>query len=315
MRSGAELDPPGFHSPLGTPPRGRYVCVMHAFEVMGNSQRLDGGALFGNAPRALWSRWHQPDEHNRIPLACRALLIQAQGRNILLETGIGAFFSPQQRERFGVNESEHVLLASLAELGLSHQDIDYVVLSHLHFDHAGGLLESYEASPAPRLLFPKARFVVSRGAFERAQNPHPRDRASFIPELPGLLSASGRLVLVEPGATTLAELGSAFYFHTSDGHTPAMLLTEVRGEHERLMFCADLIPGRAWVRQTISMGYDRFPELLLDEKTALLGAAMQDKTWLFFTHDPSVAMGQVATDAKGQFTTTGDVAQVRRFPL
>lgn len=288
---------------------------MHAFEVMGNSQRLDGGALFGNAPRALWSRWHQPDELNRIPLACRALLIQDAGRNILLEAGVGAFFSPQLRERFGVNEPEHVLLASLSTLGLSHEDIDYVVLSHLHFDHAGGVLASYEADQAPQLLFPKARFVVSRTAFERAQHPHPRDRASFIAELPSLLTASGRLVLVEPGQTSLPELGPAFHFHVSDGHTPGMLLTEVRGEHERILFCADLIPGRAWVRQTISMGYDRFPELLLDEKTGLLDAAMQQKTWLFFTHDPGVAMGQVATDAKGQFTTTDEVAQVSRFPL
>lgn len=288
---------------------------MYASEVLGNSQRLDGGALFGNAPRALWSRWHQPDELNRIPLACRALLIRDGERNVLLETGIGAFFSPELRERYGVVEPNHVLLDSLATLGLSHVDIDFVILSHLHFDHAGGLLDVHEPGRPPRLLFPKARFVVGKTAFDRAVSPHPRDRASFIAELPGLLSSSGRMFLVEDKATVVPELGAAFRFHVSDGHTPGMLLTEVRGEGERILFCADMIPGRAWVRPTITMGYDRYPELLLDEKTALLREALQAHTWLFFTHDPAVAMAQVTTDAKGQFVTRNETAHLARFPL
>jgi glyoxylase-like metal-dependent hydrolase (beta-lactamase superfamily II) len=288
---------------------------MYATEVMGNSQRLDGGALFGNAPRALWSRWHEPDELNRIPLACRALLIQDGSRNILLEAGIGAFFAPEQRERYGVVESNHVLLDSLAKLGLSHEDVDAVILSHLHFDHAGGLLEAHEPGRAPGLLFPNAHFVVSETAFERARNPHPRDRASFIPHLPELLSNSGRLVLVEDATADVPELGAAFRFHVSHGHTPGMLLTEVHGERERILFCADIIPGRAWVRPTISMGYDRYPELLLDEKSALLRDALQAHTWLYFTHDPSVAMGQVTTDAKGQYTSRDEIAHLDRFPL
>lgn len=288
---------------------------MFASEVIGNSQRLDGGALFGNAPRALWSRWHEPDELNRIPLACRALLIQDGSRNVLLEAGIGAFFSPEQRARYGVVEDQHVLLQSLAKLGLSHEDIHVVIASHLHFDHAGGLLKAYEAGRPLELLFPNAHFVVSKAAFERAKNPHPRDRASFIPELAGLLSRSGRLVLVDDPKTTVAELGPAFRFHSSDGHTPGMLLTEVCGERERLLFCADLIPGRAWVRPTISMGYDRFPELLLDEKSELLREAMRTNTWLYFTHDPAVVMGQVTTDAKGQYTSHREIAQLDKFPL
>ncbi len=112
--------------------------------LQGNSQKLDGGAMFGNAPKALWQRWMQPDELNRINLGCRALLVQEDGRNILIETGIGAFFSPQMKERFGVQESHHVLLDSLAAQGLTHEDIDIVLLTHLHFDHAGGLLSAWQ---------------------------------------------------------------------------------------------------------------------------------------------------------------------------
>lgn len=288
---------------------------MWAHEVTGNSQRLDGGALFGNAPRALWSRWHPPDELNRIPLTCRALLIRDRDKNILLETGIGAFFAPDQRERFGVVESRHVLLDSLTKLGLSHESISTVVLSHLHFDHAGGLLDVYEEGKAPRLLFPEARFVVGRAAFDRASSPHPRDRVSFIPALPTLLRESGRLVLVEEGQTHIDELGPRFRFHVTHGHTPGMLLTEVIGEAARILFCADLIPGRAWLRTTISMGYDRFPELLLDEKSSLLEAAVREQTWLFFTHDPAVAMAQATLDSKGQYVAARELPTLDAFPL
>ena len=108
-----------------------------AWSVDGNSQRLDGGSMFGNVPRALWQQWVEPDERHRIPLACRALLIEDDGRLILFETGIGSFFPPQLRDRYGVQEERHMLLDSLVEIGFSHQHIDTVVLSHLHFDHAG----------------------------------------------------------------------------------------------------------------------------------------------------------------------------------
>ncbi len=171
---------------------------MRLSSIEGNRQRLDGGAMFGNAPRALWSRWLEPDEYNRVELACRAVLAEdVQGQRVLFETGIGMFFEPRLRSRYGIFEDEHVLLRSLQARGVSDEDIDVVVLSHLHFDHAGGLLTAYREGEAPRLLFPNARYLVSVESWERARHPHPRDRASFIPELASLLESSGRLELVE----------------------------------------------------------------------------------------------------------------------
>src|SRR4051812_30634639 len=132
---------------------------MRVHAIKGNTQWLDGGAMFGNAPRPLWERWCPPDARGRIELACRAMLIDEGERKVLCETGIGTFFEPSLRDRFGVAESEHVLLRSLAALGLGEDDIDVVILSHLHFDHAGGLLSGYHEGAPQRLLFPRAHYV------------------------------------------------------------------------------------------------------------------------------------------------------------
>ena len=289
--------------------------------ISGNTQRLDGGAMFGNAPRAVWERWIAPDERNRIPLACRALLVVEEGigptadgsRRILFETGIGAFFSPKMRDRFGVVESEHVLLRSLEEAGTSHEAIDVVVLSHLHFDHAGGLLSAYEEGKALRLLFPKATFVVGAEAWARAKHPHARDKASFIPELTGLLEESGRLEVVS--GTTSAALGPDYVLHRSSGHTPGLLLGEVPSASGPIVFAADLIPGRPWVHLPITMGYDRYPELLIEEKDALLTDLLARGGRLFFTHDAECAMGRLSRSEDGRFGVGETWPAPRALPI
>ena len=290
---------------------------MKLWSIEGNTQKLDGGAMFGNAPRALWAKWSPPDEHHRIALACRALLASPlAGKTVLFETGIGAFFEPKLRERYGVVEDRHVLLESLRAAGFEHQDIDVVVLSHLHFDHAGGLLAPWAEGRAPELLFPNATFLVSAGCWERARAPHARDRASFIAELPALLEATGRLEIVD-GAWSRA-LGHAVRFHFSDGHTPGLMLSELVGPecvdgdpHGGVVFCADLIPGRPWVHVPITMGYDRNAELLIDEKREFLEDKLARNVHLFFTHDPGCALAQVSRDERGRFGTVHEVAELR----
>jgi len=288
--------------------------MLKASSVLGNSQRLDGGAMFGNAPRALWSRWAAPDEAGRIALACRALLVEDASRRILFETGIGTFFAPELRERYGVIETEHVLLESLAELGTSDREVDVVVLSHLHFDHAGGLLAPFRPGRAPELLFPRAQFVVGKTAFERAERPHLRDRASYIPELPELLRRSGRLHLIEPASDLSSLLGSQVRFAETLGHTPGMIHARVIGQRARLFFAADLVPGRAWVHLPITMGYDRFPEHLIDEKAELFRDLLAHEEFLYFTHDPLLAAVRLREEA-GRFHPSHELGAFRGWDL
>jgi glyoxylase-like metal-dependent hydrolase (beta-lactamase superfamily II) len=267
--------------------------------VEGNRQHLDGGAMFGHVPREMWKNWIAPDAANRIPLACRALLLQTkEGKNILFEAGIGAFFEPKLKERYGVLEHEHMLITNLAKLGIRDTDIDQVVLSHLHFDHAGGLLSAY-GHGEPHLLFPKAKIYIGRDHWDRAKHPHLREKTSFVPIIQSLLENSDRLVLI--AGDTHPDFGSAISFRYAHGHTIGLMLAQIRTERGPIVFASDLIPGVPWLHLPVAMGYDRYPEKSVDEKAALLDELIRVSGKLFFTHDPATPCVALARDNSGKY--------------
>ncbi len=274
------------------------------FSLLGNSQKLDGGSMFGNAPKGMWQKWVKVDQQNRIELACRCMLIKetldsGETRNILLEVGVGAFFDPKMKSRFGIVEANHVLLDSLKKVGLNHDDIDILILSHLHFDHVGGILSGWQEGKEPELLFPNAKILVGKTAWERAYNPHYRDRASFVPTILDKLKDREQIYKIDSSHSKL--LGDDYFFHISNGHTPGMMLTEIKMPDGPIVYCADLIPGEPWVHLPITMGYDRFAELLIDEKQKLLADLVKRNGRLFFTHDANNALGTLSLGDRGKY--------------
>jgi glyoxylase-like metal-dependent hydrolase (beta-lactamase superfamily II) len=285
---------------------------MQVFSLEGNGLRLDGGCMFGNCPRSLWERWAPPDEQNRIALGCRSLLVcEDGGRKVLFEAGVGLALEPRLRERYGVEGTRHRLTESLRGLGIAAEEIDLVIISHLHFDHAGGLLTTWDDQVAPRLVFPRAQFIVSREAWERARCPHGRDRASFLPDLCERLIEGQRLVLVEDAAAHSKLLGDGYQLLYSQGHTPGLMMTRLETRRGPLTFVSDCIPGTAWLHAPITMGFDRYPELLVDEKRLLLERIGEENGWVFFTHDPAVAACRVLETGRGRMSATEKVTEIR----
>jgi glyoxylase-like metal-dependent hydrolase (beta-lactamase superfamily II) len=152
---------------------------MKLLAISCNTMRLDGGSMYGHIPKLLWEKWTPADALNRIPLACRSLFLQTDdGRNILFDVGTGNFFDPKHSDRYAI-EGKFELLNSLKNVGIAEKDIDIIILSHLHFDHAGGVLSAYGQDPQ-RLLFPNAKYYVSRSHWSRAYRPHFRELNDFI---------------------------------------------------------------------------------------------------------------------------------------
>ncbi len=253
---------------------------------------LDGGAMFGSVPKALWERAHPADAANRIELALRLLLIDDGSRRILVDTGMGHKWTQQQIERFAIHQPDHAVDAALEPLGYSRDDITDVILTHLHFDHAGGatLADGNELVPA----FPKARYYTQRSQWDLANQPTPKDRASFIPENFVPLEHHGRLELLDGDE----EIALGVEILVGNGHTDGHQMVKVTAGGETIVFLGDTIPTRTHLRLPFIMGYDLRPLETLAEKKQLLADAAEQDWWLFFDHDPQVPGVKIKPGAK-----------------
>jgi glyoxylase-like metal-dependent hydrolase (beta-lactamase superfamily II) len=257
---------------------------LHAIET--GRFALDGGAMFGVVPKTLWEKTNPPDEKNRIAMAARALLLKGNGRNVLIDVGNGSKFNEKLSMIYKIDTSQFDLLASLKRHGLTPRDITDVILTHLHFDHAGGATYLHGGEPA--LTFPQARHYVQREHWEAANTPTDRDRASFFTDDFVPLHQHGVLEFTE-GEGEVVPGVSVRLVH---GHTAALQCPVITDGNTTLFYCADLVPTSSHVSLPWIMAYDLRPLVTLEEKRRILNQAVDEQWTLFFEHD---AVNEAAT--------------------
>lgn len=257
---------------------------------------LDGGAMFGIIPRPLWSRTNPGDEGNRIDLACRCLLVKYADRSVLVDVGIGTKWSDKERGIYKIGSQDPAMATALTEHGLTPADIDDVVLTHLHFDHAGGL-STWDEEHNPVPTFPNASHWVQRKNWGWANSPSSRDAGSYRKIDFGFFeNGDTALELIDgPG-----EILPGIEVFPMNGHTFGMQIVKVTTDDGTWVHLADLIPTSSHLRDPYVMGYDLQPLVTVEEKREVLYHAAREDWWLVFEHDPVIGAAQVEFDDRGQ---------------
>jgi glyoxylase-like metal-dependent hydrolase (beta-lactamase superfamily II) len=248
--------------------------------------RLDGGAMFGVVPKPLWQKRAPADDRNRIRLGLRPLLVRGE-QTMIIDAGIGSKMDAKSVDIYGIDRTRN-LTHALEAAGVSPSDVDIVLASHLHFDHAGGFTtRTPDGAIVP--TFPRARYVVRAAEWEDATHPHERNRASYLPENFLPLAEAGVLDLmagdgpVMPGVRVLR----------SGGHTMHHQVVVIESGGRTAVFAADMIPTTAHVDDPWIMGYDLYPMDTLAFKRRFIREAIAREYLIFFEHDPDVAAGYI----------------------
>jgi glyoxylase-like metal-dependent hydrolase (beta-lactamase superfamily II) len=265
---------------------------IHGIEA--GAQLLDGGAMFGVVPKPLWERRIPADHRNRIPLALRCLLIEAPEALVLVDTGVGNKGDEKFRDIYGIsNEGDPTRLEDgIRHAGFDPADIDIVLNTHLHFDHAGGDTFADEAGEV-RLSFPKARHVVQRGELDFAHSNNERIRASYLHENFEAVTQAGLWTLVEGSAEVTAGVSVV----PTPGHTPFHQSVMIESDGEVACYLADVCPTSAHLPLPWIMGYDLEPLVTLESKRGLWQRAREEDWLLIFEHDPRVPWGRLDPDS------------------
>ncbi|MBN1164130.1 MAG: MBL fold metallo-hydrolase [Candidatus Krumholzibacteriota bacterium] len=256
--------------------------------------RLDGGAMFGVVPKMLWQDSNPADENNRISMHMRALYAEGGGRRLIIDSGAGTKLDEKMKRNYQIESKP------FREV-LSSQDIDPdsitdAVITHLHFDHAGGFTY-YAGGGKTALSLPEAKHYLQRKQWEAAINPNEKDRASFFPENFLPLRERERLELLDgereimPGVTVIP----------TQGHTPGHQVVVLDTGGHKWLYCGDLVPLASHVNLPYIMAYDHFPLQTLEEKKRLLSRAVDENWILFFEHDPEIAAARIKRNDKGRF--------------
>jgi methylmalonyl-CoA epimerase len=248
--------------------------------------RLDGGAMFGVVPKPLWEKQAPADGRNRITLAMRPLIVRG-ARTMIIDAGLGAKDSARFHEIYGVDRTRS-LEVTMADAGIAPEDVDIVLATHLHFDHAGGFTYR-DAGGKIRPTFPRAQYIVRRGEWEDATHTHPRNRASYLADNFVPLAEAGVLQLVDEDATIMPGVK----VRRTGGHTMHHQMVFIESKKKTAAYVADLIPTTAHLPDPWIMGFDLYPMDTLAAKQRFLKEALEQEMLVFFEHDPVVAAGYI----------------------
>ncbi|HYL61617.1 MAG TPA: MBL fold metallo-hydrolase [Candidatus Methylomirabilis sp.] len=245
---------------------------------------LDGGSMFGIVPKPLWEKKVTPDERNRIPLAANSLLVSVGGKNILIETGNGTKWDAKLRNIYGFADGDPYM-DSLAKAGVKPEQIDIVINTHLHFDHAGGNTAPVNGKAVP--AFPNAKYVVQRAELEHAMHPNERDRASYYAHDFVAVTEAKQWQLVEGDA----EIAPGVSVVHMPGHNMSVQGVQIRGGGKTLMMVADLVPTRHHLPLPWIIAYDLYPLTQLETKRKWIGEIIRGGWVIAFGHDPEFPAG------------------------
>lgn len=256
---------------------------------------LDGGAMFGTVPKVLWEKAHPSNATNQIELAMRCLLIQKEDLNILVDCGLGDKGGEKFKKIYHVDQESENLEQSLQSVGLKFEDITHVILSHFHFDHAGGATSKQGNVYKP--TFPNAKYYIQSQNLEVAKDPNPRERASYLPENHQALIEYDVLQTLD-GAV---EIVQGIEVKVSFGHTCAQQHIWIEDETGVIFFGGDLVATPSHVSLPWVQGYDLQPLVAIEEKKNIFKELIKKNGWVFYQHDPKYVFSRVQKNEKGRF--------------
>jgi glyoxylase-like metal-dependent hydrolase (beta-lactamase superfamily II) len=254
---------------------------------------LDGGAMFGVIPKALWEKSNPSDEKNRVKLAARCLLLSNEKKHVLIDTGCGDKWDEKAESIYSFDYKFNDLEKSLFNLNISPAEITDVILTHLHFDHAGGSTKIDNGKIIP--TFPNAVYYVQKSNFDWANNPTEKDRASFIKENYVPLFDNGMLKFINGNE----QFDDEIEILKMDGHTFGQQLIKIYDSSNILFYSGDLFPYTAHVHVPSLPGFDLQPLITLKEKKNILQQSIEEDWELFFEHDPETISSKVQFTEKG----------------
>jgi glyoxylase-like metal-dependent hydrolase (beta-lactamase superfamily II) len=256
--------------------------------------RLDGGSMFGSVPKVLWERKSPADGSNRILLNVNSLIVETGGQVVFIEAGMGSKFDSKQKEVYALSDRDAA--EGLREAGFSPEDIDMVILTHLHFDHAGGSTSLNESGdPVP--VFSRARFIVQEEELKEAREPHPLAAGSYDTRDFEPLIESGRIETVDGDR----EVAQGVFVERTGGHTKGHQVVRILSGGDEALYLGDLVPTTAHMRLNWLMSWDLEPEVVYEERARILADAERRQVRVFFCHDPEVASSCISRHSPSSY--------------